>query len=120
MQEILAEFGFKNIIIYIDDILIMNKTFDEHLLLVEKVLTTLMNNGIKIKVGKCEFFKQQVTFLGHLISKEGIKKSPEYIEKVVNFPKTTSVTQLRPFLGLVNFQRKFINQCSTIAKPLSE
>ena len=120
MQEILSEFCFKNIIIYIDDILIMTKTFEEHLTLVEKVLTTLMKNGIKIKVNKCEFFKEKLTFLGHIISTQGIEKSPEYIEKVQNFPKPTNVTQLRQFLGLVNFQRKFIDQCSIIAKPLTK
>jgi hypothetical protein len=98
----------------------MSKSFKEHLILVEKVLTTLMQNGIKIKVNKCEFFVERVSFLGHLISKDGIQKSPEYIEKILNFPKPTNVTQLRQFLGLVNFQRKFICQCSIISKPLAE
>ena len=64
MQEILSEFRNKRIIVYLDDILIMSESFEEHMQLVEKVLGTLMTNGIKIKVNKCEFFKQQVTFLG--------------------------------------------------------
>ena len=78
MQEILSEFNNKQVIVYIDDILILSQSFQEHLQLVEKVLTSLMLNGIKIKVAKCEFFKEQVSFLGHLISRAGLKKSPQF------------------------------------------
>ena len=119
MQEILADFGFRNIVIYIDDILIFNRTFDEHVSLVGKVLKTLANHGIKVKMSKCEFFRQEVSFLGHVISREGIRKSPEYIEKIRSYPRPSSVTELRQFLGLVNFQNKFVPHCSEIAKPLS-
>lgn len=120
MQQILSEFCFHNVLVYIDDILIMTETYDEHLVLVKKVLTTLGNNGIKIKVQKCEFFRGSVNFLGHIIGAEGIRKSPEFMNKIVNYPKPTTVTQLRQFLGLVNFQRKFIDRCSVIARPLTE
>ena len=107
-------------IIYQDDILIMSSSFDEHLELVEKVLHTLLNNGIKIQVSKCEFFKTEVTFLGHIISRKGIKKSPAFINKISEYPKPVTVTQLRQFLGLANFQRKFIDKFSIIARPLTE
>jgi len=115
MQQILTNFPSKNVIIYIDDILIMTHTFDEHLDLVRKVLTTLFVNGIKIKTAKCEFFCSSVTFLGHIIGIDGIKKAPEYIEKIRNYPKPVTTTELRQFLGLVNFQCKFIPNCSSIA-----
>lgn len=120
MQQILAEFCFHNVLIYIDDILILSESFDEHLILVEKVLTTLANYGIKIKVEKCQFFREQVEFLGHIVSRDGIRKSPDFIQKISQYPRPQTITQLRQFLGLVNFQRKFINKCSVIAKPLSE
>ena len=119
MQEILSEFSTKKVIVYIDDILIISETFDEHLKLIEKVLTALLKNGIKIKVSKCEFFKKEVSFLGHMISTEGIRKCPKFIEKIQNFPKPTNINQLRKFLGLANFQRKFVSNFSVIAKPLS-
>ena len=108
MQQILSEFSHNRIIIYIDDILIMSETFEEHVELVERILTTLMNNGIKIKVSKCEFFKESVSFLGHLISNKGIEKSPEFIDKIRNYPKPSNVCQMTRFLGLTNFQRKYI------------
>lgn len=120
MQQILSEFCFHNVLVYIDDILIMTETFNEHVTLVEKVLTTLLNNGIKIKVDKCQFFRKEVEFLGHLVSNNGIKKSTEFIRKISEYPKPKNVTQLRQFLGLANFQRKFVDQCSVISKPLTE
>ena len=119
LQEILAEFNSRKVIIYIDDIMIISETYEEHLNLLEKVLTTLLKNGIKIKVNKCEFLKQEVSFLGHIVSREGIRKCPKFIEKVQNFPKPTNINQLRKFLGLANFQRKFVDNFSCISKPLS-
>ena len=120
MQQILSEYNSKNVLIYIDDILIMSESFQEHLNLVQRVLDTLANSGIKIKVSKCEFFRTEITFLGHVVNTKGITKSPEYIDKVRNYPKPTTTTELRQFLGLVNFQRKFVDQCSVIARPLKE
>ena len=120
MQQILSEFCFNNVLIYIDDILIMTETFTEHINLVRKVMNTLRNNGIKVKLNKCEFFREEVSFLGHLIGRVGIRKSPEFIEKIKYYPKPKTVTELRQFLGLVNFQRKFVDQCSVIGKALSE
>ena len=98
----------------------MTESFEEHLILVRKVLTTLKLSGIKIKVSKCQFFQEEVSFLGHEISSRGIRKSPEFIQKIVDYPRPATVTELRQFLGLVNFQRKFIDRCSVIAKPLTE
>ena len=120
MQKILSPVCSSNVIIYIDDILIMSKTFEEHLKLVSKVLHTLAKYHIKIKVKKCEFFKDKVNFLGHLLSRNGIEKSPEYVAKVKDFPRPNTITELRQFLGLVNFQRKFVPRCAEICKPLYE
>ena len=97
----------------------MTDTFEEHISLLKKVLTTLLNSGIKIKASKCEFFCQEVKFLGHVIGVDGIKKSPDYMMKIQNYPRSTNTTELRQFLGLVNFHCKFIPNCSVIAKPLS-
>ena len=75
---------------------------------------------MKIKHSKCSLFQRAVTFLGHLVGRSGMRKSPEYISAVRDFPVPTTVKQLRSFLGLVNFQRKFIPHCSTISKPLTK
>jgi hypothetical protein len=119
MQEILRAFPSRQVIVYIDDILIMSRSFEEHLELIDRVLGTFENYGIKIKPSKCRFFKRSVPFLGHVVGSSGLQKAPEYVDQVTNFPKPSTVSQLRQFLGLVNFQRKFIPNCSVIAQPLS-
>ena len=119
LQFVLHEFK-ENVLIYIDDILITSATFEEHLNLVERVLHTLEMHGMKIKIPKCHFFQTSVEFLGHNVGRAGISKSKSYITDVTKFPRPETVTQLRSFLGIVNFQRKFLPHCSELAKPLSE
>ena len=120
IQSILSGLPSRKVIAYIDDILIMSDSLDEHIQLVQKVLQTLYSYGIKIKPSKCVWFKSEVRFLGHVLSQSGIKKYPEYVEEVENFPKPTTVRELQKFLGLVNFQRKFVPSCSLITKPLTK
>ena len=120
MQQILAPVMCSNIIIYIDDILIMSENYEHHLKLVEKVMRMLIKNGIKIKVKKCEFFQKEVNFLGHIVSNKGLRKSPQFIDKVLKIEKPNTVKEMRQFLGLINFQRKFVPNCSVLTKPLSE
>ena len=119
IQAVLSSFPSNKVIAYIDDILIMGSTFDEHLDLVGKVLCTLESYRLKIKPSKCEFFQKEVDFLGHRISQSGIRKTPEYVKRVSEYPRPRTKGELREFLGLVNFQRKFLPNCSVIQKPLS-
>ena len=119
MQDVLKRFPWKKVIVYVDDILIMETSFDRHISLVEKVLHTLEEHGMKIKPEKCEWCKPEVQFLGHIVSQNGISKTQEFVDKIDSFPRPENVQQLREFLGLVNFQRKFIQNCSEIQKPLS-
>jgi hypothetical protein len=119
LQNILGQFPWKKVIVYIDDVLIMSETFEEHCELVEKVMSTLLTHGVRLNVKKCSWFSESVEFLGHVVSRDGLSKPPAYVEAVRSFPRPTTVTQLREFLGLVQFQRKFIKDCSLIMKPLS-
>mgnify|MGYP000628023706 CR=1 FL=1 len=120
MQQVLGAFPRQQVIVYIDDVLIMSETFAEHLQLVERVLQTLSSHGIKIKPDKCSWFQSSVEYLGHIVGSDGIKKSPRFVEKVREMPQPTTVGELREFLGLLNFQRKFVPHFSVIQKPLSE
>ena len=119
MQQVLSEFSSEEVIIYIDDILIIGVDFLSHLHLVKRVLSVLRSHGIKLKSAKCQWFEEEVKFLGHVTGKDGMRKSSEYVQKVLDFPRPATVKELRSFLGLVNFQRKFIPHCSEIMKPLS-
>ena len=75
-------------------------------------------HGVKIKLGKCSWFKDKVDFLGHEVSAAGIRKHPSYLKKVQEFPRPVTVKQLQEFMGLVNWQRKFVPHCSTIGRLL--
>ena len=120
IQAILKDFPWKKVIVYIDDILIMEESFESHLLLVQKVLTTLTKYNVKINAAKCQWFTDAVDFLGHTVSRKGLRKQQTYVDKVLSFPRPETVSDLREFLGLVNFQRKFVRDASTLQKPLSE
>ena len=119
MQAVLQEFSRKQVVVYIDDILIMSKSYEEHLQLVGSVLATLDRYHMKINLVKCHWFQEEVVFLGHKVSIRGISKDEAYVKDVMDFPQPTNVKELRSFLGLVNFQRKFIANCSVISKQLT-
>ena len=120
MQAVLSGFSWKKVLVYIDDILIVEDSFEKHLDLVKKVLNTLNSHGVKIKPAKCSWFQSEVEFLGHQINQEGIRKTPSYISKLRDYERPKTIREVREFLGLVNFQRKFMPHCSEIAKPLSK
>ena len=119
MQTILSDFPWRKVIVYIDDVLIMGETFEEHLQLVERVIRTLSQHGVTLNLEKCKWCCQKVEFLGHVVSEEGLQKPETYMNSVMDFKRPVTKRQLREFLGLVNFQRKFVPNCSLIMKPLS-
>ena len=120
MQEVLREFESSQVVVYIDDILILGRNYAEHLSLVDRVLQTLEHYGMKVKPEKCSWVKTEVNFLGHIVGRSGVRKSPEYVKGVIEFPRPENVKKLRSFIGLVNFQRKFIPNCSVLSKPLTQ
>ena len=120
MNVVLSGFPRENVLVFIDDILIVSETLEEHMRLVDAVLKKLEEVGVKVKVSKCEWFAKEVEFLGHKVSETGLKKADKFVDKVREFPKPRTVRELKGFLGLVEFGRKFIKDCSGIAKPLTE
>ena len=112
MTYILGEYSHRNVMVYIDDVLVMNATFEEHVATVRKLLTTLRTYGIKVKPEKCSWFRSEVEYLGHMIGVDGIRKPPSFLDKIRDFPRPHNVRQLREFLGLANFQRKFVSNFS--------
>ena len=119
IQAVLRSFPSNKVIAYLDDILILSATFEEHISLVTRVMQTLKTYGIKLKLAKCDWFKPEVEYLGHQISSSGIRKTEKFIAKVREYPKPQTVGQLREFLGFINFQRKYLPNCFELQKPLS-
>ena len=119
IQTVLSTFPADKVVAYLDDILIMSECFEEHLDLVARVLNTLEQYKMKIKPSKCHWFQKEIEYLGHVVSESGLRKTEKYMSAVKNYPRPETTGQLREFLGLINFQRKYVSRCSEIQKPLS-
>ena len=112
--------GIPNVICYLDDILITGKDDVEHLDTLSEVLARLEAQGVRIKREKCSFMQDSVEYLGHMISSEGIQAIPEKVKAIVDAPHPKNVTELRSFLGLLNYYGKFIPNLATILHPLND
>ena len=95
MQTVLAGLEWRDCFVYIDDILIVSRTFEEHLRHLEQIFDWLRNANLRLKPKKCSFFCNKVTYLGHVILVEGLRPDPEKTEKVRSFPVPRDVTQVR-------------------------
>ena len=107
-------------IIYLDDIIVFSRTPDEHLHRLKVIFNKLKAAGLKLKPSKCDLFKQQINYPGHVINKEGVSTDHEKIKAVTEWPQPTTVTEARSFLGLVHYYRRFILNFSKVAKPLNK
>ncbi|EYC39508.1 hypothetical protein Y032_0653g1175 [Ancylostoma ceylanicum] len=108
----------KEVFVYIDDILIATESLDRHYAVVEIVLEALRRVNLKLKPQKCEFLKREVAFLGHIIDENGVRTDPDKVRKIVEYPKPKKVKDLRTFLGMAAYYRKFILNFSRIARSL--
>ena len=106
------------VIFFIDDILVYSKSEDEHAKYLRFVLQTLRDHRLYAKFSKCEFWLEQVAFLGHVVSKDGIQVDTKKIEAVAEWPRPTTVTEIRIFLGLTGYYKRFVKDFSKIAALL--
>ena len=107
-----------NIVSYIDDLIVHTKTLTEHYKILEQVFSILHENNVLINIKKCKFLCQELTFLGHTISVQGIKPLRSKIEAIDVFQLPQTHTQLRSYLGLYNYERIFIRQIAECLNPL--
>ena len=110
--------GLENVCVYIDDILVTGASEQEHLHMLDEVLTRLGEAGLKLKWSKCFFLQMSVEYLGHNISAEGLRPTQEKVRALTEAPSPKSVSQLRSFLGLVNYYGKFLPNLSSTLAPL--
>ncbi|BHF75659.1 hypothetical protein SprV_0501875500 [Sparganum proliferum] len=118
MQVVLAHLLPTQCLVYLDDVIVFGRTIAQHNQNLTAVLVALCDAGLRLNPQKCTFLRDKVTYLGHEISEEGIHASPEKINAVKLWPTPTSVTELRSFLGLASYYRKFILHFASIARPL--
>ena len=120
MHDCLGELNMNWCIVYLDDIIIFSDTKEEHLKRLEAVFQKLCAAGLKLKPSKCFFFREEIEYLGHVVSGKGISTNPKKIEAVSKWPTPKTVYDVRSFLGFVGYYRRFIKNFSRNTKPIRE
>jgi hypothetical protein len=108
----------KFVVAFIDDILIYSRSAEEHGQHLSIVLGKLRDHQLYAKFSKCEFWLQEVSFLGHILTAEGVVVDPKKVTTVANWKNLTSVTEIRSFLGLAGYYMRFIEGFSKIVRPM--
>jgi hypothetical protein len=119
MNKVFMEYLYRFIVVFIDDILIYSKNDSDHEEHLQMVLQKLWDNQLYAKFSKCEFWFDEVPFLGHIISNGGISVDPAKVREIVAWKIPSSVTQIQSFLGLAGYYERFIEGFSKIAKPMT-
>ena len=120
MDKTLADTQHKFARAYLDDVIIFSKTFEEHLEHIETVFSRLRDAGLKLKMSKCDFLKCEVNYLGHVVSATGIKPDPEKVKTIQRLATPATVRDVRSFIGMCSYYRRFVPNFAKIAKPPTE
>ena len=112
--------GIKGCLVFIDDIIIFSEKWEEHPLLLKEVFSRIRAAGLKVKREKCQFVQESVKFLGHIVSARGTEPDPSKIEAVRDFATPSSLTEVRAFIGMASYYRRFIKNFADIAMPLHD
>ena len=118
METVLAGLHWQICLIYLDDVIVSGKSFEDMVKNLGQIFEQFQQAGLKLKPRKCSLFARQVEFLGHVISEQGIKTDPKKTECIDKWPTPKNVHDVRAFLGLCGYYRKFVYRFSNIAKPL--
>jgi hypothetical protein len=120
MNKVFMEELDKFVVVFIDDILVYSKRVEEHEKHLRVVLGKLRAHKLYAKFSKCEFWLEKISFLGHILTAEGVAVDPGKVETVSNWQQPTNASEIRSFLGLAGYYRRFIEGFSKIARPMME
>ena len=120
MNQVFHEYLDKFVVVYLDDIVVYSQTLEEHLLHLREVFKKLREHHLFVKREKCAFAQAEISFLGHIIGGGRIKMDPKKIQAIGSWQAPRNVSELRSFLGLANYYRRFIKGYSEVASPLTD
>lgn len=120
MDQVLTGLQGNELFVYLDDIVLYSSSLREHEIKFERLAARLRAANLKLQPDKCEFLRREVMYLGHIIGEDGVRPDPKKVEAVQNFPRPQSAKNIKQFLGLAGYYRRFIPGFSRIAKPLTE
>ena len=118
MDLVLCGLTYETCLVYLDDIIVISRDFDSHLDRLREVFTRLRAANLKVHIKKCSLFQRRVNFLGHVLTETGIEVQAEKVEAVQNWPTPCNLTELRSFVGLCSYYRRFISGFANLAAPL--
>jgi len=116
---VLSGLSFDVCLAYIDDVIIFSKTIDDHFVRFRLVLERLQGAGLKLKPSKCFLLQKSVAFLGHVVSAEGVAAHPDKTKAVAEWPVPTCVRDVRAWLGLTGYYRRYVKNYACVAAPLT-
>lgn len=120
MERCMGDMNLRDCLIYLDDIVVFSCTFDEHIERLQAVFQRLKDNNLKLRASKCDFFKREITYLGHVVSERGIHTDPAKTDSVKTWPVPKTTNDVRIFLGFTGYYRKFIKGYAAIVRPLND
>lgn len=120
MNDVLRPFLRKFVLVFFDDILVYSETMEEHSQHLQTVLKTLVQNQLVVNKKKCEFGQEAVAYLGHIVSAKGVAVDNDKVRAVLEWQQPKNLKELRGFLGLTGYYRKFVSRYAHIAQPLTE
>jgi transposase InsO family protein len=120
METVMGSANLQSCLLYLDDIIVFAKDFEQHLQRLDNVLTKLEEAGLKLKPSKCCLFQKEIKYLGHILSQEGIKTDQDKIQKILEWPAPENRKQLHRFLGFTGYYRRFVKDYAKLAQPLQK
>ena len=111
---------YESVLVYLDDIIVFSKTLEDHVKHLETVFKILAEAGLKLKLKKCDFFKTEINYLGHIVTRENVMPNSAKIEAIKTYPEPTDVKELSSFIGIASYFRKFIPAFAEKAHPLTK
>ena len=120
MDQAMLGLNMMSLLVYLDDIVVYSTTVGEHLSSLESLFVRLRQVNVKLKPSKCQLLRDTIHFLGHVVNREGVSTDPEKVSAVREWPIPRTVTDVRAFVGLCSYYRKFIEGFADIARPLHQ